>query len=264
MVAVPFVSASTTCKECPDDNGPRAWPRNSDGSMTDDARCCGATRDSNGSTDAIVDALDSTSDREEKLVPVARLLPDAGDTITGSIAHMRRRLKSPRRPDRPKWSRKNPGQGTMFPRKPALRARRHRNASWLRESQSWGNDCSTLPIPRATPCLLDGYEGRARLNADVDSGQKATVRGVEGESDLIPVNPLKTRGPSLHPEPRPGTSNYVRRTLAPCQRTVNARVPRIAWIHLAAGAGAPFRENSAKACAGSAEKIVMPGIRGTG
>ena len=118
MVAVLFVSASTTCKECPDDNGPRAWPRNSDGSITDDARCCGATRDSNGSTDAIVDALDSTSDREEKLVPVARLLPDAGDTITGSIAHMRRRLKSPRRPDRPKWSRANPGQGTMSPRKP--------------------------------------------------------------------------------------------------------------------------------------------------
>ena len=95
MVAVPFVSASTTCKECPDDNRPRAWPRNSDGSITDDAPDCDATRDSNGPTDAIVDAFDSTSDRGEMLVPVARLLPDAGDTITGSIAHMRRRLKSP-------------------------------------------------------------------------------------------------------------------------------------------------------------------------
>src|SRR5678815_3973973 len=93
------------------DNGPRAWPRNSDGSITDDAPCCDATRDSNGSTDEIVDAFDSTSDREEMLAPVARLLPDAGDTITGSIAHMRRRLKSPRRPDRPKWSRANPGRG---------------------------------------------------------------------------------------------------------------------------------------------------------
>ena len=98
MVAVPFVSASTTCKECPDDNGPRAWPRNSDGSITDDAPCCDATRDSNGPTDEIVDAFDSTSDRDEMLAPVARLLPDAGDTITGSIAHMRRRLKSPNRP----------------------------------------------------------------------------------------------------------------------------------------------------------------------
>src|SRR5690349_12046933 len=88
MVAVPFVSASTTCKECPL-NGPRAWPRNSDGSITDVAPCFGA------STDTIDDAIDSTSDRGEMLVPVASLLPEAGDTITGSIAHMRRRLKSP-------------------------------------------------------------------------------------------------------------------------------------------------------------------------
>src|SRR5258705_386809 len=94
IVAEPFVSASTTCKECPD-NGPRAWPRISEDSITDVAPCSGASRDSNGSTDAMADAFDSTSDRGEMLVPVARLLPDAGDTITGSIAHMRRRLKSP-------------------------------------------------------------------------------------------------------------------------------------------------------------------------
>ena len=165
-MAVPFVSASTTCKECPDDNGPRAWPRNSDGSITDDAPCFGATRDSNGPTDEIVDAFDSTSDREEMLAPVARLLPDAGDTITGSIAHMRRRLKSPRRPDRPKWSRASPGQGTMSPQ-PGLRAIRHRHTKRGRESQSWGNDCSTFPIPRVTPRVVDRYEGRARLNAYV-------------------------------------------------------------------------------------------------
>ena len=166
MVAVPFVSASTTCKECPDDNGPRAWPRNSDGSITDDAPCCDATRDSNGSTDEIVDAFDSTSDREEMLAPVARLLPDAGDTITGSIAHMRRRLKSPRRPDRPKWSQANPGQGTMSPRSRDYAQCGAANAMRGRESQSWGNDCSTFPIPRVTTRVVDRYEGRARLNAD--------------------------------------------------------------------------------------------------
>ena len=98
------------------------------------------------------------------------------------------------------------------------------------------------------------------------AGQKARVRGVEGENDLIPVNPLKTRGPSLHPEPRPGTSNCVRRTLAPCQRRVNApcdlnRVdPRRSDV--VAPPARAFREESARGCAGSAEKIAIPRIRG--
>ena len=191
MVAVPFVSASTTCKECPL-NGPRAWPRNSDGSITDVAPCFGASRDSKASIDTIDDAVDSTSVREEMLVPVARVLPDAGDTITGSIAHMRRRLKSPGGLiDR--MTPVIPGRGRC-PLQDLWPAQGSRLQMRCASLESWGNDCSTsFPKPRPIPCGVDLYEGRA-----IDPDPVGSVCEVsKGETLLILVNPLKTRAPAL-------------------------------------------------------------------
>lgn len=113
--------------------------------------------------------------------------------------------------------------------------------------ESWGNDCSTFPKPRPTPCGLDLYEGRA-----LDSDPMGSVCVVsKGETLLILVNPLKTRGPSLLSEPRPGTSNNVRRTLALCHAGVNRLLARMDRCFVVATPPASDRKSIERASARS-------------
>ena len=100
--------------------------------------------------------------------------------------------------------------------------------------ESWGNDCSTcFPKPRPIPCGVDLYEGRA-----IDPDPVGSVCVVsKGEILLILVNPLKTRGPSLLSEPRPGTSNNVRKTIALCHAGVNPLLVLLASMFRGGHAG---------------------------
>lgn len=123
--------------------------------------------------------------------------------------------------------------------------------------ESWGNDCSTFPKPRPTPYGLDLYEGRA-----LDSDPIGSVCVVsKGETLLILVNPLKTRGPSLLPEPRPGTSNNVRRTLALCHAGVNRLLARTTRCFVVATPPAADRKSIDRR---SARAIALAGPGGRG